>query len=109
VIGAGPWLQSALALLVVLGLVAVAAWLARRSGLARPAGASALRPVASLSLGARERVVVVEVCGRWLVLGVAPGNVRALADLPPAPLPEGLPAPAFRDWLARARKSPKTP
>ena len=33
-------------------------------------------------VGQRERVVVVEVGGSWLVLGVAPGQVRALHTLP---------------------------
>ncbi len=105
---AGHWVQALGALLAVLGLVALAAWAARRTGLARPSG-TVLRPVASVSLGARERVVVVEVAGRWLVLGVAPGSVRALADLPPAAVEAAPAAPAFPDWLARAVRGARGP
>ena len=101
---AAHWLQGAGALLAVLGLVAVAGVLARRAGLARPAGAGVLRCVAALPVGARERVVVVEVAGRWLVLGVAPGAVRPLADLAPGETPAAAPAPDFARWLAGALK-----
>ena len=77
---------TALSLLAVLALFIAAAWFARRS---RPHGAAAgprLKTVASLSLGTRERVVIVEAAGQWLVLGVAPGSVQPLATLP---RPEG--------------------
>ena len=108
-IGAGLWLQGALALAAVLGLVALAAWAARRAGLARPVANAPLKPVASLALGARERVVVVEVGGRWLVLGVAPGSVRALADLPPGEIAPPAAAPPFAEWLARATRGRSAP
>jgi flagellar protein FliO/FliZ len=107
--GAGQWIQGALALLAVLALVALAAWAARRTGLARPVAGAVLKPVATLAVGARERVVVVEVRGRWLVLGVAAGSVRALADLEPGELPAAAPAPAFADWLSRARTARRAP
>jgi len=38
--------------------------------------------VSSVMVGQRERVVVVEIGGQWLVLGVAAGQVRALHTLP---------------------------
>ena len=93
-----------LSLLLVLGLLVGGAWLTRRvSGMA--GGASPrLRVVANLSLGARERAVLVAVDGREVLLGVAPGNVRTLlvgdpvaahADGPAAE-PGGIAVPGLR-------------
>jgi len=42
---------------------------------------SAVRIVGGVSVGSRERIVVLEVAGRWLVVGVAPGRVNAIANL----------------------------
>lgn len=106
---AGPWLQGALALLAVFGLVALAAWAARRTGLAHHPAGAVVRPVASLAVGTRERVVVVEVGGRWLVLGIAPGLVRTLAEVAPVALPPAPQPPAFTEWLARALRRPSSP
>ena len=72
-----------LSLGVVLGLFVALAWLARRF-LPAAGGRNALRVVASLSLGARERIVVVELAGERLVLGVGGGQVHLLARLPAA-------------------------
>jgi len=86
----GPGLFGAFfALLLVLGLIVGLAWLLKRmpgSGF-RPA--DGLRVVASLHLGTKERAVVVEVGGRQLLLGVSPGGVTLLHELPePLPAPE---------------------
>lgn len=81
------------ALLLVLGLILGMAWVLKRlpgSGF-RPA--DGLRVVASLAVGAKERVVVVEVNGEQLLLGVSPGGVRSLHRLP-EPLPQA-PAPSL--------------
>jgi flagellar protein FliO/FliZ len=93
------------ALLFVLGLVLALAWLAKRmpgiAGNSNPA----LRVVASLPLGPRERVVVVEVGGQQLLLGVGAGGTRALHTLE-TPLPavergQRLAAPPFAQLLAQ--------
>lgn len=88
---AGSLLQTTLGLVLVLGLIAAAAWLAKRFVPGQARGARPLNVVASQAVGQRERVVVVEIGEQWLVLGVAPGNVRALATLPRGETP---PAPA---------------
>ena len=41
-----------------------------------------MKVVSSTSVGQRERVVVVEVAGQWLVLGVTPQNIHTLHTLP---------------------------
>lgn len=108
--GAAGMLQMLPGLAIVLALIAVLAWAARRGGLARPVAGGALKTVAERAVGTRERVVVLEVAGQWLVLGVAPGRVQALAQLP---RPEGADSailatdtsrPAFAAWLERALK-----
>ncbi|MGN6702706.1 MAG: flagellar biosynthetic protein FliO [Burkholderiaceae bacterium] len=69
-------------LVLVLGLIAGAAWLMKRTGMAKPGGGSIAKVVGGVSVGNRERVVVVEVGDQWIVVGVAPGRVNALAQLP---------------------------
>lgn len=101
--GAGL-LRATLGLALVLAVIFAIGWLMRRVAPAR-GGQGPLRIVGAQALGARERVVLVEVGEQWLVLGVAPGNVRGLATLPRGTLP---PAPAgaaagFASLLARAR------
>ena len=91
------------ALAAVVAAIFLAAFVVKRAGLKAGAGGALLKPVATLALGARERLVVVQVADRWLVLGVTAQSIQALADLeagePPA-APEG--APAFAGALAKA-------
>lgn len=79
---AGSLLQVFVGLVAVLLLIAATAWLAKRFGVARPGASNLLQIVSSASVGARERVVVVEIGESWLVVGVAPGSVNALMTLP---------------------------
>jgi flagellar protein FliO/FliZ len=78
----GSLLQVLFGLVVVLGLLAGAAWLMKRSGAMRPAAGTVARIVGGVSVGTRERVVVIEVGEQWVVVGVAPGQVNALATMP---------------------------
>ena len=92
-LGGAGIVQTGLGLVLVLALLFGLAWLAKRFGLQRPLGGGNVRIVGSAAVGQRERVVVVEVAGDWIVLGVAPGQVRSLhvidaqrvADMPAAP------------------------
>jgi flagellar protein FliO/FliZ len=74
------------ALLFVVALILALAWLARRMPGVAGTSTPALRVVASLSLGPRERVVVVEVGDTQLLLGVGAAGTRALHTLT-TPLP----------------------
>src|SRR5688572_32076828 len=75
---AGSTTQMLLGLLLVLAAVVAAGWFAKRFVPRHPAAGNALRVVAGAAVGQRERVVVVEVGSTWIVVGVAPGSVRAL-------------------------------
>lgn len=77
-LGGAGIVQTGFGLVLVLALLFGLAWLAKRFGLQRPLGGGNVRIVGSTAVGQRERVVVVEVAGDWIVLGVAPGQVRSL-------------------------------
>ena len=100
---AGSLLQVIFGLLVVLGLLAGALWVLKRVGGGRLAGGSVVKIVGGVSVGNRERVMVVEVADQWIVIGVAPGQVSKLADMPRQEQQQGsaaIPgAPNFSAWL----------
>ena len=81
-------LQAGFGLAVVIGLIFLFAWMARRFGLQPSGNGKLLKVVASAMVGQRERVVVVEIGDAWLVLGVAAGQVRALHTMPAGNLPD---------------------
>ena len=87
-------LQAGFGLAMVLALIFLCAWAARRFGLQQPGSGRLLKVVSSAMVGQRERVVVVEIGGSWLVLGVAAGQVRALHTLPAEKLSETVATPA---------------
>ena len=87
-------LQAGFGLALVIGLIFLLAWSVRRFGLQPSGKGRLLKVVSSVMVGQRERVVVVEIAGSWLVLGVAAGQVRALHTLPAQSLPEAQAAPA---------------
>lgn len=70
--------RVALSLLLVMALLFGIAWLVKRLSVLGIGHSPRIRQLASLSLGARERAVLIEFDGRELLLGVAPGNVRTL-------------------------------
>ncbi|SMG00585.1 Flagellar biosynthesis protein FliQ [Burkholderia singularis] len=81
-LGAGAVLQTLVALALVIGAVFGCAWLARRFGFQPARGGNvALKVVASVAVGGKERVTIVAIGDTSLVLGVAPGNVRLLHAL----------------------------
>lgn len=103
-ISAGSALQVVLALAVVLAAIAAAAWLVRRVSVRPGIAGDALRMVGGIAVGQRERVVVIDVDGTWLILGVAPGRVNALHSMPRPPRAAHADAnpstpPAFAAWL----------
>lgn len=100
---AGSLFQVLLGLIVVLGLMAGAAWTLRRFGLAKTPSAGTVKIVGGVNVGTRERILVVEVADQWIVVGVAPGRVNTLSTMPRqenAAEPEAAPvAKNFSAWL----------
>ena len=105
---AGSVVQVVAGLAAVLALVGAAAWLLKRFSAMRGTGSGLIRIIAGAAVGQRERVVLVEVGATWLLLGVAPGQVRTLHTMPrtesgttpgaPAAAPEDA---GFSTWLRR--------
>jgi flagellar protein FliO/FliZ len=88
---------------IVIALIFASLWLLKRLSAPRGQAAGLLKVIAATAVGPRERVVVVELGDSWLVLGVAPGQVTSLHQLPrvanvtPPPATEG----DFASWLKK--------
>jgi len=75
---AGSLVQVTLSLALVLAAVFAAAWLVKRLKTFGKFGSGPIEIVADVSLGTKERAVLVQVGGKQLLLGVAPGRVSTL-------------------------------
>jgi flagellar protein FliO/FliZ len=103
----GGLMQTTLALFFVIALLLGGAWVLKRFGpRGFGGGSNTVKLVGALSVGARERILVVEVGEQWIVVGASPGRMNALATMPRQEHPEtaagGQPmaAPAsFADWI----------
>lgn len=103
--------QTALSLLVVLGLIFALAWGLKHLQRLRVGGSTAMRIHGGLQVGARERVLLIEAGGQHLLIGVSAGGVHTLhvyaeppvSALPDAATPELPPfATAFREALKKS-------
>ncbi|HEY7772668.1 MAG TPA: flagellar biosynthetic protein FliO [Marinagarivorans sp.] len=74
--------KVALALIVVVGLIFAVAALLKRAGLSSLNRGKQLVLRESLSVGAKERLVVVDFAGESLLLGVASGKVSLVKSVP---------------------------
>lgn len=80
-------LQMVFGLLAVLALLLGTLWLLKRLSQPRGPVAGLMRVIAGVAVGPRERVVILELGNSWLVLGVAPGQVSTLAEIPRQDIP----------------------
>jgi len=79
--GSGYLLQLIIGLLFVLLCIVVLAWLAKRVNRLQSSSDGALQVLGGISMGARERLVLVQVGSTQLLLGVAPGRISLLHQL----------------------------
>jgi flagellar protein FliO/FliZ len=107
--GMGGIGQVTLALLVVLALVFVLAFLLKKMRAATGASPNGIEVLAQASLGAKERAVVIRVDGTRFLLGVAQGQVSLLqvlsqaAPTTPVAVPPSAPEkPSFAQLLRRS-------
>ena len=70
--------QLTLGMIVVLGVMLGLAWLLKRTGKFQMAAGGNLKILGGLSMGTRERVVLLQVGEKQLLIGVAPGRVQTL-------------------------------
>lgn len=99
--------QIIFSLLLVLAVFVLAVLLLKRINLPRQGAGNLLKVVSGVAVGQRERIMLVEVNDTWLVVGVAPGQVRTLHTMPKAELPEirggsqSMIDSKFQGWLKR--------
>jgi len=104
--------QVALALALVIAAVLALAWAVRRLQGGAFGMTQHLKVVSAVMVGPRERVVIVEFAGDWLVLGVTGQQVTLLArDARPTDLPNatGGQEPAFARILKSALAAGRRP
>lgn len=77
-VGAGEMLQMVMGLMFVIAIILGVAWFIRRMGTFQQMSHGALKILGGLSIGQRERVVLIQVGDKQLLVGVAPGQIRTL-------------------------------
>jgi flagellar protein FliO/FliZ len=76
--GASAVAQTALWLMLVVGLILLLAWLAKRFGGVQFRHHGSVRLLSALPLGNREKIVLVQAGDKYLLLGVTPSQVNTL-------------------------------
>jgi flagellar protein FliO/FliZ len=74
----GVMLETVAGLLVILGLILGLGWFFKRFGRLSISGKGDITILGGVSLGPRERAVLLQVEGKRLLVGVAPGRVQTL-------------------------------
>lgn len=80
-LGAGYVVELMVGLVIVLAAVFLLAWVLRRMGHFSGSLSGSMKVLGGLSVGQRERVVLIQVGETQLLLGVAPGSVQRLHQL----------------------------
>jgi flagellar protein FliO/FliZ len=101
-VSSASFVQGFIGLIIVIALLLITLYALRRFG-SRLTGASTvgMKVLSGLSVGARERILLVEVGDTWLVVGVTSSQVRTLHTMPKGALPDleaTSPVP-FAAWL----------
>ena len=103
---AGSLVQTMLSLGFVIALLVGLAWLLKRFGPKHITGGTTVKLVGALSVGARERILVVEVGEQWIVVGASPGRMNALATMPRQEIDDSalanaqpMPGANFAEWF----------
>ena len=88
-------------LALIVAILFLGAYLLRKLNGGRSFGSSGpLRVVGGLMLGARERIVLLEVGESWIVVGIGPGQINTLHTLPKGDVPASTSGEKpFAHWL----------
>jgi flagellar protein FliO/FliZ len=92
--------ETAGGLLLVLGVMLALAWLVKRYVQVPGIGKGQVQILGGVSLGAREKAVLLSVEGHRLLVGIAPGRVQTLLVL----ADDESPAPGFAEQLDGASR-----
>jgi len=77
-VGLGNYLQMFFGLFIIVALIFGMAWFMRRMGNMNGMAAGNLKVLGGISVGQRERIVLVQAGDTQLLVGVAPGAIRTL-------------------------------
>ena len=69
-------------LVLVIAAIPLVLWLVKRISQLPATGGGPLSVAASVAVGPRERIAVIKVDERWLVVGITAGSINTLAELP---------------------------
>jgi flagellar protein FliO/FliZ len=104
-------LQLGLGLLLVVGLILVMGYLMRRVGPLAPQGGQNIRLISALPMGPRDRLLLIDVGGKQILLGASPGRINTLhvfdepvAEIPPDKAVAGDFAQKLQSFLRREEK-----
>lgn len=110
-VSASALMQGIAGLIVIIALLLVTlAALKRWGGQFRGASTAGMKVISGISVGTRERILLVEVGDTWLVVGVTASQIRTLHTLPKDSAPdlaEAQAKPAFAKWLSTVTERKK--
>jgi flagellar protein FliO/FliZ len=103
----GSLAQLSLSLIAIVALILAIGWVLKRFKLAAPRGAADSEVLDQLSLGPRERVVLVRIGEAQVLVGIGASGIVALTPLAtPISLKATSRPPAFADRLREIMKRP---
>jgi len=103
-VNASALLQTLFGLLVVLGIIVFLGWLLKRSQYFHAAHHGQLKVLGAISLGSREKAVLLQVGEQQLVVGVTPHQVTTLYTLPESLTSREVSTPASESFAARLKQ-----
>jgi flagellar protein FliO/FliZ len=102
--------QLTLSLLAIVALIVALSWALKRFKLAAPRGSGAIAVLDELSVGPRDRIVLIRVGESQVLVGISAAGMVPLTPLAaPIVLKGGAPAPAFADRLRDFMRRPGNP
>lgn len=99
-------LQIFLGLIAVLMLMAFAAWFFKKIGPITSATKVSVKVVGGVSVGNREKIMVIEIADQWIVVGVTANQINTLSTMPKqeqltVETSSTIPENQFATWLKR--------
>lgn len=100
-VSSGSFLQAMLGLSLIIALLFLFAFLARKFLGGKGFGQGGMKLLGGIALGPRERIVLVEAGDQWLVVGIVPGQIRTLHTMPRGELSKDTQPdlPPFSHWM----------
>jgi flagellar protein FliO/FliZ len=103
----GSLMQLTLSLIAIVALIVAIGWVLKRFKLAAPRSSGDSAVLDELSVGPRERIVLVRIGDAQVLVGVGAGGIVALTPLAaPIAVQPAAPLPAFAERLRELMKRP---